>query len=102
MFPKSLTADACLAALWHVVIIVVAWIISDIFRVVTTNKTGQNVSLFLNLVSNGDVKADLNGQSISFFRKTSCRVANKLQSERKVYRELIGDVVIILQSTFTL
>lgn len=32
-----------------------------------TNKTGQNVSLFLNLVSNGDVKADLNGQSISFF-----------------------------------
>lgn len=78
IFPKSLTADACLAALWHVVIIVVTWIISDIFRVVMTNKTGQNVSLFLNLVSNGDVKADLNGQSISFFPEDFMHSGNQI------------------------
>lgn len=41
--------DTCSVALWLVVIIVATWIISDIFRVVTTNNTGQNVSLFVYL-----------------------------------------------------
>lgn len=49
----------------------------------------------------GDMKADLNGQSISFFPEDFMHSGKQI-AEWKVYRELIGDVVIILQSTFTL
>ena len=54
--------------------------------------TVLNVSLLIPLVSNGDVRADRNGASLtespaSIFWEISCLVVDEIYSESEVYKE---------------